>query len=394
MSPEGGREQPSRWRFAALALTAVAIGGGAFLLWHLRDALMFGFGAVVLAVLLVALSDLLRRILPLTHRWGVTAAALLIAGILAAFLLLMGAQIRAQVDVLMQRLPSGIEEIESRLGIPVIDAVLGQASAAAGIPAGETAQQEGESGQQEGSAAKGSGATGEAGAAQGGRAAPPAFGSRLWGLLASYGYPVVNAIFGAILVAITAVFLAMQPDTYRRGAVMLFPPAQHRRIDETLTYMGRALRYWLLGQLIAMAIVGTLVWLGAMAIGLPAPVALGLFAALAEFVPVVGPIVGAVPGVLLALTQGGTAVLWTVLLYLAIQQVESNMIAPLVQERMVRLPPALFLLAVVVFGGIFGMLGVIFAAPLAVVSYVAVQKLWVRDALHERTEVTGERPEG
>ena len=66
------------------------------------------------------------------------------------------------------------------------------------------------------------------------------------------------------------------------------------------------------------------------------------------------------------------------------------MITPLVQRRMVDLQPAVFLFAVVVFGGVFGTLGVFFAAPLAVVTFVAVQKLWVRETLHEPTHVTGE----
>jgi predicted PurR-regulated permease PerM len=363
---------PSLWRFALLALIAVAIAGAAFLLWHLRDAVMMAFGAVVVAVLLVAFAELLRRFLPLSHSWAVTLAAVLVLLIIAGFAWLMGSQVRSQFASLWEQLPGGIEQIESSLGIDVLSE--GQ------TPGGGQAEGQAEAGQD-------AGATGAAAP----EAQPGAGLTRLWSWIGSYGYPVVNAAFGAILVAITGIFLALQPGTYRRGAVMLFPPAQHARVDETLTYMGRALRFWLTGQLIAMAIVGVLVGVGTWLIGLPAPVALGFFAALVEFVPVIGPIVGAVPAVLLAFSEGASTVLWTVLLYVAIQQIESNMIAPVVQERMVKLPPALFLLAVFAFGGIFGILGVIFAAPLAVVTYVAVQKLWVRDALHERTEVTGER---
>lgn len=348
-----------------LSLTAVAIAAAVFLLWQLRDALMMAFGAVVVAVLLVAFADLLRRDLPLPHHWAVTIAAVLVLAIIVGFGLLMGAQIRSQFNELIDAVPRGVQEIENRLGFPLFeDGAAAAAGSGQGAPAGQD------------------GATALAGLSSG-----------LWGWISSYGYPVVSAIFGAILVAIAGVFLALRPETYGRGAVKLFPPAQHGRIDETMVYMGRALRFWLVGQLIAMAIVGVLVGLGTWAIGLPAPIALGLFAALVEFVPIVGPIIGAVPAVLLALTVDGTTVLWTVMLYVAIQQLESNMIAPVVQERMVSLPPALFLLAAVVFAGIFGTLGVIFAAPLAVVTCVAVQKLWIRDALHEQTEVTGERDE-
>ena len=366
MTDGGDRPAGTLWRFAVLALTAVAIAASVFLLWQLRDALMMAFGAVVVAVLLVAFADLLGRFLPLSRRWAVTVAAVLVLAIILAFGWLMGTQIRSQFNELIEALPRGVQEIENRLGFPLFE---DGAGAAAGSGQGAAAGQDGAP------------------------AAVASLSSGLWGWISSYGYPLVSAIFGAILVAIAGVFLALRPQTYRRGAVKLFPPAQHGRIDETMVYMGRALRFWLVGQLIAMAIVGVLVGLGTWAIGLPAPIALGLFAALVEFVPIIGPIVGAVPAILLALTVDATTALWTVLLYVGIQQLESNMIAPVVQERMVSIPPALFLLAVVVFGGVFGTLGVIFAAPLAVVTFVAVQKLWVRDALHEQTEVTGERDE-
>jgi predicted PurR-regulated permease PerM len=78
-------------------------------------------------------------------------------------------------------------------------------------------------------------------------------------------------------------------------------------------------------------------------------------------------------------------VLWTLLLFLGIQQLESNVIAPLVEERMVTIPPALLVLGVGVFSGLFGLLGLVLSGPLLVVAYVAVKKLWVREALNEST---------
>lgn len=129
----------------------------------------------------------------------------------------------------------------------------------------------------------------------------------------------------------------------------------------------------------------------ALLLGLPAYLALGLLAGLAEFVPVVGSILAAAPALLLALTEGGIDLaLWTLLLYVAVQQLQGNLIAPLVTRRMVSLPPAVTLVAIVAFGLVFGPLGVLFAAPLAVVAFVAVKRLWVREALGEDTDVPGE----
>lgn len=208
--------------------------------------------------------------------------------------------------------------------------------------------------------------------------------------IASWGMTLVDAATGLILIVIGGVFLAADPGLYRRGAVMLLPKRHHARIDDALLTCGGALRLWLVAELIAMAIVGVLAGLGTWAIGLPAPLALGLFAGLTEFVPVVGPILGAVPALLLALTQGSSAVLWTLLLFLAIQQLESNVITPLLQRRMVTIPPALLLFVVLALWLLFGALGVIFGAPLTVVGYVLVKKLYVRQTLGESTEVPGE----
>jgi predicted PurR-regulated permease PerM len=191
-------------------------------------------------------------------------------------------------------------------------------------------------------------------------------------------------------------YLAASPGFNRRGLVALVPKGQQERIEELFEACGNALHGWLLATLISMVTVGGMVGLGAWLLGLPAPLALGLFAAVTEFVPVVGPFVGAVPALLLALGQGGNAVLWTGLLFLAVQQAESNLIAPLAQQRMAEIPASLLLFAVVAIGSVFGLAGVVLAAPLTVVGYVAVQKLYVRETLGEPAKVPGEEtpPEG
>lgn len=373
--PEQG-ENPL-WRFSVRVLIAVAMAAAVFLLWRIRSTALMGFGAVVVAVLVLALAELVRRVVPLGRRWAVTVAVILLVGIALGLFLAMGSQVRSQFSELWDRLPEGVRQVEEQIGLPLIEDDGAQA------PSGEaTATPPGSA----------PGGTPDQGArpTQVGAGAIGSIPAWVWESVGSYGITLLNVVVGTILVVIAGVFLAADPGTYRRGAVMLFPVRQHQRVEETMRYMGRALHHWLVGMLISMAMVAVLVGLGTWLIGLPAPLALALFAGLIEIVPIVGPIIGAVPALLLAIPEGGTAVLWTVLLFVGIQQIESNMITPLVQERMVKIPPALFVLAVVGFGTVFGFLGVVFAAPMAVVSYVAVQKLWIRDALHEPTHVTGE----
>jgi predicted PurR-regulated permease PerM len=116
-----------------------------------------------------------------------------------------------------------------------------------------------------------------------------------------------------------------------------------------------------------------------------------VIAAFAEFVPYVGPIMAAIPALLLALGEGNEAMLWVVLLFVGIQQVESYAITPIIQHRAVDLPPVLTLFALVAFGVLFGPTGVVLGTPLTVALYVLVKQLYVRDLLNEPTHIPGDK---
>ncbi|MGB7037606.1 MAG: AI-2E family transporter [Xanthobacteraceae bacterium] len=215
------------------------------------------------------------------------------------------------------------------------------------------------------------------------------------------GFSIPGLITGLFSVSITFVgtavvtliggfYLAAQPDTYRNGLARLFPREWRGNVDETIDDIGRALHLWLIGVLIQMVLIGTLstgvVWL----IGLPSPLALGVIAGFAEFIPYLGPLIAAVPAVLVAVTKGDNAAFWTILAYLAIHQIEGNLIVPLIQRRMVYIPPAVMLLGLVTILFLFGGISVIFAGPIAVMVFIAVKKLYVRDSLGEQTQLPGE----
>jgi predicted PurR-regulated permease PerM len=123
---------------------------------------------------------------------------------------------------------------------------------------------------------------------------------------------------------------------------------------------------------------------------LASPLALGVIAGLAEFVPYLGPIVAAIPAVLVATTQGGNFIFWTAIAYLLIHQLEGNLIAPMIQRQLIFIPPAVMLLAIVIILFVFGGVAVIFAGPLGVIVFIAIKKLYVRDSLGEATALPGE----
>jgi predicted PurR-regulated permease PerM len=215
-------------------------------------------------------------------------------------------------------------------------------------------------------------------------------GSNVAAEIGRIAFMLGSAVLDLVLVLIAGIFLAADPATYRSGLAKLFPKGRQRQVFATLDASGGALRLWLLGQMVSMTVIGVLTGLGLWLVGVPSPLMLGLIAGLAEFVPVVGPFIAAVPGLLLALSESPQTALWALLVYVVIQQFESNLVTPMVEKSVVAIPPAVTLFAVLALGVIFGPLGILLAAPLSVVLFVAVKKLYVRDALGHEVEVPGE----
>ena len=188
---------------------------------------------------------------------------------------------------------------------------------------------------------------------------------------------VFGALADVILVFFLAAYLAVSPRTYRNGLLRLAPPSARERLGESLDASGVALRKWLVGQLGAMVFVGVLTGIGLWAIGVPLAIPLAILMMLLDFVPVIGPFIAAIPGVLIAFSQSPQLALYAAMVYLAVQFIEGHVVMPLAQKWAVALPPALALLGIVAFGLVFGLIGVLFAMPLLVVTIVLVQKLYI-----------------
>jgi predicted PurR-regulated permease PerM len=368
-SPERATGDSSReTAFLRRVLIVAAVVVLALLLWAVRGALLLLFGAVVVAVLLLAAARPFRDRLGLPHWAALAAGGGAILAVLALATWLVGGQVRAQITELAQRLPQAAQSLEERFNINLPDLTAKEGQDAAAKTAAQAASSSG-----------GGGAT--PGLSELGDAV---------GRIVAFGAVVLDAVSALLFAVIGGVYLAVDPASHRRGIVALLPRSQDRRADDFLQTCGRALDGWLLATLASMAAVGTMVGLGAWALGLPAPIALALFATLTEIVPVIGPIIGAVPALLVALGQGGSTFLWTLLLFAAVQQVEANLLQPMLQKRMADVPPVLLLLSVVAVGTVLGLGGLLLAAPITVVAFVAVQKLYVRQTLGNQAQVPGE----
>ena len=345
-SGKSGRAAPQPGLRLALIIGALIVLG--LLVWQLSHVLLLAFAAVLTAVLLRALAGQFERVGWIRPPWSVLLSALVIALVLTGLIALLGAQAYAEITGLAAELPGRIDAVGEQLGIADLREQLIsrlQETGAAGGVLGQTA---------------------------------------------SYTFAVLNAAATLVVVIVAGIFIAIKPALHRDGALALIPEEQRKRARAAFNEGGRALRLWLLGQLAAMVLVGLLTGIGLAIIGVPSAIGLGLIAGLFEFVPVFGPILAAVPALLMALSEGGTTALWTLLLFIVIQQLEGNVIQPLIQRRAVDLPPVLLLFSILVFGILFGALGVILAAPLAVLAFVFVKELYMRGVLGEETDVPGE----
>jgi predicted PurR-regulated permease PerM len=195
----------------------------------------------------------------------------------------------------------------------------------------------------------------------------------------------MEAAGAAFVVFFIGLFLASQPRVYLDGIVRLLPVRKRGRARDVLAQVGTALWWWLLGKLMSMAIIGMLTWLGLWAIGIEMAAALAVLAALLTFIPNFGPIIAAVPAVLAGLLQSPTTAMWVFVLYVAVQTVESYLITPLIQQRVVSLPPALTITAQLLMGLFAGGLGLALATPLTAAALVLVRTLYIEDVLSERT---------
>ncbi len=185
---------------------------------------------------------------------------------------------------------------------------------------------------------------------------------------------ILSSVANLLVAVIAGVILAMHPAKYRDGLVKIFPASQRPLLLDSLNTSGEALRKWFIGQFISMVLVGSLTGIGLWILGVPSALALGLISGLAQFVPIVGPVISAGPGLLLAGALGWQSFVWALVIYVSVSQLEANFITPMVQRQIASVPMVLTLFAVVGFAGLLGPMGVLFAMPLTVILYTLVQR--------------------
>ncbi|HET7755004.1 MAG TPA: AI-2E family transporter [Anaeromyxobacteraceae bacterium] len=342
-TPASAGRRTTRAALRVIACVALALG-----VWQAREVLLLGFVGVLVAVVFSFPVRLLERVVPR----GVAVILVLVAlvGGLGSAAWIAAPALNEQVSSVRESAPRAV------------------ARARKWIAAAERGDQ------RPAAAAKDAAGDGSATRKLAETAAEGALGAAVAG---------VSAVIETVLVIVLAAFLVHEPDLYRRGIRRLAPRRHEAVFDELWRRLADGLRRWVGGILVAMCIMGTLTAAGLLAAGIENWLLLGGITFLGTFVPYVGAVASAIPGLVVAFGES-TRHFWLALsVYVGIHVIEGYIVEPLVMRRAVELNPALLLGGQAVFGAIFGPLGLIVASPAMVCIQIAVEYLWVEHRLQK-----------
>ncbi len=325
-----------------------------YLLWRVGYVLLLSFAGILVAVALDGLAVAVQQHTSLKRRWSLALVLITLIVLIGAIGWWLGPYIMDQMNQLVRRLPTSLDNIRSQINhyewgrmllrnVPQPSELISQ-------------------------------------------------GASMLTQIAGAFSTVVGAITNMIAILVIGMFMAYTPNLYIESAVRLVPPVKRERAHDIVRALGHALRRWFVGRLASMALVGILTYIGLLIIGVPLSLALGFITGLLDFVPFIGPILALVPILLVAFLESPFLALYALMVYGVVQFVESYLIAPLIAERTVDIPPA-YLIIVLALGGVLaGIMGLLLATPLAVVVAILVQMLYIEDTLGDSVRVMGERP--
>ena len=337
---EAAGEHAVMARAAKATVAVIAVTALAFALWYAQTAILLTFAGLLLAIVLFGASKWLSEMtgLPRLLMLAVVAIAALAGLGLAAWTA--GPTLADQTALLAQSIAAGATTLTSELAsfvdrtaflekLNLVD-LLGNFMSQWGIATGAT----------------------------------------------SIALSVFGLFSAGLIVLFFAVYLAADPHTYVRLVVRLAPEDKRQTLHDLLYETGGLLRRWLVGQSITMSAIGGFTYVGLLVLGVPIAFVLALFAGLACFLPYLGPVIGAIPIILVAGGESFNLALWALGLYCCVQFLESYILTPLVQARAVSLPPAVVILNQLVFGAVFGLIGLALATPLAAAATVPLRHVF------------------
>lgn len=398
------------WRSADILRGAALVLGvwlAMKLLWVAYPILFVAFLGTLFGLAVARGADFLER-LHIPRGLGAALTVFGFLGLLVGLGFWIGPTLRGQLAELRTAVPQSINQVETWLGrhgvllsqmLPV-DPTPGAQGASpeapgAQAPQGAAPAQPGAAGRQTatGRPPEAAGRAPEAGASMAEGGSPGGqlsqqMSDSLSGQLGavtrylfSFLSSTVAVVTGLFLILVLSIYIGANPGLYKRGMLYMIPPASRPRASQVLTAIGMTLQRWLRAQLIAMAVIGIVTTLGLWALGVKGALALGLIAGLLEFIPMVGPLLSAVPAVAMGFLDSPQKALFVIFLYIGIQLLENHILIPIVMKEGVDLPPVLTIIGLSVMAVVFGFLGMLVAVPLIAAILVAVKLLYVEDVM-------------
>lgn len=344
---------------------AISVGGIGFVLfaaflffaWHFAATLFLIFAGVLLGVFLNALTNLFGRLVPIPHGLRLTIVCLALAAALSGVLVLGGTTIAQQAAVLSNTLKSQLVNVKGFLEKNGVDTSYLNLSSL--------------------NAASGTATANEPPAASTPHNLPSA------GALASGGTAIVGQTLKLILGTVSAVgnffivlFLglcfAAQPNIYRKGLLAMAPARHRAAVTTVVDRIGETLERWLIAQMITMAAVFLVTWIGLKIIGIQSSFILGIQAGLLAFIPTVGAILGGLIVVLASLASGWVAAASAFVLFLGVHALESYILTPILQRQALEIPAGTLFAFQILLGEVFGVWGLALALPMMAIGKVVI----------------------
>lgn len=348
--------KPDRSLAASIALGGCGIVAFAALLavaWHAAATILLLFSGVLFGVFLVALSDMLGRLIGGPHALRLVLVCVFLTGLFASVLALGGATIAQQATALSDTIRSQVRTVRTFLeerGVETNFLNLDQAPNASqgpatppNLPSASTIA---------------SGTT--------------AIITQTWRLLSG----LFEAVGNIGIIVLLGLLLATQPGLYRKGLLRFVPSRYAAEATRLADDIGETLRRWLMGQLMTMGFIFIITWIGLELIGVPGALVLGFISGLLAFIPNVGAVLAGILIVLASLGSGWAAVAGAFGLYLLVQFLEGNIFTPLIQRHAIDIPPATLFAAQIFLGFLFGLWGLALALPLIAIINVALKHLY------------------
>ncbi|MBB5635008.1 putative PurR-regulated permease PerM [Pedobacter cryoconitis] len=198
----------------------------------------------------------------------------------------------------------------------------------------------------------------------------------------STSFGVMGNLYVIILLAI---FFTANPSIYKDGIIILVPSKNKPLARVAIDRISTALKGWLKGTMLSMVLITFMIAIGLTIMGIPGAMVLAMFTGMLKLIPNFGSMAAMIPGVLLALTVSTNTAIIVALIYVISQTIVSNIVTPLIQKRMINLPPALTIISQVIMGTLSGALGIILAVPLLAIVIILVDELYVKKMGTERS---------